>query len=59
MDGEAGILVSGFDASAGLVDLFYLMARTTWIEKSSDIDPLVPPPKWWIARLARILRPAM
>jgi len=29
LDGEASVIVSGFDASAGLVDLFYLMARTT------------------------------
>lgn len=59
LDGEADILVSGFDASAGLVDLFYLMTRTTWIERSSDIDPLLPPTSGWMARLARLVRPAI
>lgn len=56
MDGEAGVIVSGFDASAGLVDLFYLMSRTTWIERDSDIDRLVPAPSGWMTRLSRIVK---
>jgi phosphatidylserine/phosphatidylglycerophosphate/cardiolipin synthase-like enzyme len=59
LDGEAGVLVSGFDASAGLVDLFFLMARTTWIDDDADIDRLVPAPSRFMAWLARRVRPAM
>jgi hypothetical protein len=59
IDGEASVLVSGFQASAGLVDLYYLMARTTWIESAADIDRLVPPPKGLLARVARMIRDLM
>jgi hypothetical protein len=34
-DGEAMLIVSGPQASAGLVDFFYMMARTTWVDRSS------------------------
>ena len=56
MDGEAGVIVSGFDASAGLVDLFYLMTRTTWVESDSDIDRLVPAPSGLMTRLAHLVK---
>jgi hypothetical protein len=59
LDGEATVVVSGFDASASLVDLFYLMARTTWIDDTADIDRLVPAPRGIAARLARLIRLAM
>ena len=42
-DGEAMLIVSGPQASAGLVDLFYMMARTTWIETRAELDRLLPP----------------
>src|SRR5205814_248770 len=56
LDGEANVIVSGFQASAGVVDLFYLMARTTWVESNADIDRLVPAPRGLVARLAHFLR---
>ena len=59
LDGEASLIVSGFQASSGLVDLFYLMARTTWIEGDSEIDRLVPAPRGLFARLAHLIRFAM
>ena len=59
MDGEAGVIVSGFDASAGLVDLFYLMTRTTWVERDADIDRLVPAPSSLMTRLAHLVKFAM
>ena len=58
-DGELSVIVSGFDASVGLVDLFYLMARTTWIDREVDIDRLVPAPSRFMARLAQLVRFAM
>lgn len=56
LDGEATAIVSGFPASAGLVDVFYLMARTTWIQTTAQIDALLPPPHGLIAQLARWIR---
>ena len=51
LDGEATLLVSGFHAAAGVVDLYNLMARTTWVETSAEIDRLMPQP----GRLTRML----
>ena len=59
LDAEATVIVSGFKASAGLVDLFYLMARTTWIESNAEIDRLVPQPRGWLAKTARLIRDMM
>jgi hypothetical protein len=59
LDGEASVIVSGFQASSGLVDLFYLMARTTWIQRDAEIDRLVPAPRGLYARLAHFIRFAM
>jgi hypothetical protein len=59
LDGETSLIVSGFDASVGLVDLFYMMARTTWVEEQTEIDALVPAPNTLMVRLARILRLAL
>lgn len=59
LDGESVVIVSGVHTSAGLVDLFYLLARTTWVQDDSEIDPLVRPPAGMMARIARILRSAM
>lgn len=55
-DGEAALVVSGMHAAAGVVDLYYMMARTTWIDTKPELDQLVPIPKGIIARLARMIR---
>jgi hypothetical protein len=59
LDAECSVIVSGFDASAGLVDLFYLMARSTFVESRAEVDRLVPARGGIMARLARLLRAAM
>jgi hypothetical protein len=59
MDGEATILVSGIHASAGLVDLYYVMARSTWIESRSELDRLLTRPRGFMVRLARLVRLAL
>jgi len=41
-DGEATLIVSGPQASAGLADLFYMMARTTWIDRPAELEQLLP-----------------
>ena len=56
LDGEATMVVSGFHAAAGLVDLYFLMARSTWIENEAELDRLVPPPKSLMRRLGRLIR---
>jgi hypothetical protein len=54
-DGESSLIVSGFDAAMGLVDLYYLMARTTWVETPADVDRLVPRPSGLMRRVAHWL----
>jgi phosphatidylserine/phosphatidylglycerophosphate/cardiolipin synthase-like enzyme len=55
-DGEAMLIVSGPQASAGLVDLFYMMARTTWIDQPAELDRLLPRQSSIIHRVARWIR---
>lgn len=55
-DGEAMLIVSGPQASAGLVDLFYMMARTTWIDRPAQLDQLLPPGSSLMRRFARWIR---
>ncbi|HVX38297.1 MAG TPA: hypothetical protein VHB25_01895 [Gemmatimonadaceae bacterium] len=57
-DGEATLIVSGMQASAGLVDLFYLMARSTWIDDQRALDALVPRHTGLVRRLAWFVRDA-
>jgi hypothetical protein len=55
-DGEAILIVSGPQASAGLVDLFYMMARTTWIDRPDELERLLPRRASLIHRFARWIR---
>ena len=56
-DGETMLIVSGPEASAGLVDLFYMMARTTWIDRTgSELERLLPRRASIIHRFARWIR---
>lgn len=58
-DGEATVVVSGLHAAAGLVDLYYIMARSTWVETKPDLDRLLPRPKGLLGRIARLIRPLL
>jgi phosphatidylserine/phosphatidylglycerophosphate/cardiolipin synthase-like enzyme len=58
-DGEATLIVSGPQASAGLVDLFYVMARTTWIDRPAELEQLLPRQSSLIRRFARWIRSAL
>jgi len=58
-DGEAMVIVSGPQASAGLVDLFYMMARTTWIDRPAELERLLPRQGSFISRVARWIRAAL
>jgi len=55
-DGEAMLIVSGPQASAGLVDLFYYMARTTWIDRPAELEQLLPRRASIIHRFAKWVR---
>jgi hypothetical protein len=59
LDGEATLLVSGFHAAAGLADLYYIMARTTWLDSREELDRLLPKPRGVLGRLARMIRFAL
>ena len=58
-DGEAMLIVSGPEASAGLVDLFYMMARTTWIDRPAQLEQLLPRQSSLISRFARWVKAAL
>jgi hypothetical protein len=55
-DGETMLIVSGPQATAGLVDLFYMMARTTWVDRPADLERLLPRQGSLISRFARWIR---
>jgi hypothetical protein len=57
-DGEATVIVSGFEGSVGLVDLFYLMARSNWITTEAELQRYVPRHSSFMRRLARWFAPA-
>lgn len=56
LDAEATVIVSGIHAAAGLVDLYYIMTRSTWVTTKSELDRLLPRPGGLIGRIARVIR---
>lgn len=56
MDGEASLVVSGPMAAVGLVDSWFLMARSTWVTTQDELDRYLPPHDNWVRRLARYIR---
>jgi hypothetical protein len=59
IDGEATLVSSGIQGVAGLVDLFYLMARTTWVETPAELNRLLPEPSGFMRWLSQLIRPAL
>ena len=59
LDGEATLVVSGIPAAAGLVDLYYQMARTTWVTTPAQLETLLPPPSGWMRRIATLIRASL
>jgi hypothetical protein len=58
LDGEATVVTSGFQGADGVVDLYYLMARSTWIDDQRELERLLPGSTLF-GRLARLIWPAM
>ena len=56
LDGEATMVLSGLPAALGLVDIYTLMARSTWIETAGELDALLPPVTGWMQRIGRRIR---
>ncbi len=56
LDGEAVFVLSGMSGAVGVIDLYSLMARSTWIETQEELDRLIPPYKTWQKRLGRFAR---
>jgi hypothetical protein len=55
-DGEASVIVSGYHAAAGVVDLYNVMARSRWITTQAELDSYIPPPSNLMKRLVRWLK---
>ncbi len=58
-DAETTLIVSGLAASAGLADLFELMARSQWIENQTELNAFVPPQSDLLRRIAHFIRAAL
>lgn len=56
LDGKATVIVSGIHAAAGLVDLYYIMTRSTWVTSKAELDRLLPRPGGLMGRIARWIR---
>jgi hypothetical protein len=59
LDGEVTLIVSGLSAASGVVDLYYLMARSTWIDSQRELDALLPRPKTRARLIGRLIRYAL
>jgi hypothetical protein len=55
-DGEASVIVSGYHAAAGVVDLYNVMARSQWITTQEELDRYIAPPSGWMRRLVRWIK---
>jgi hypothetical protein len=55
-DGEASVIVSGFHAAAGVVDLYNVMARSRWITTQAELDQYIPPPSGFMRWLLRWIK---
>jgi len=59
LDAEASLITSGVHSSAGLVDLYYVMARSRWVNSLPELERHLPRQSWAMHRLARLVRPAL
>jgi phosphatidylserine/phosphatidylglycerophosphate/cardiolipin synthase-like enzyme len=58
-DGEATVVTSGFQGITGLVDLYYLMARSTWVTTRRELEAHLPRGSALARLLARLARPVL
>ena len=59
LDGEASMITSGPSASTGLVDLYFVMARSRWVETRAELEEYLPRKAGWLHWLAGVVRPAL
>jgi hypothetical protein len=55
-DGEASVIVSGYHAAVGVVDLYNVMARSRWVTSDAELDQYVPAPSSLMKRIANWIR---
>jgi hypothetical protein len=58
-DGEAAVIVSGYHAASGVVDLYNVITRSRWVTTPEEVDRYLPPKSSFIQRLGRWLKAAL
>ncbi len=53
LDGEVALTVAGLGAQAGLVDFALVCGLSTWVDRQSQIDALLPSPTAFQRLIAR------
>jgi hypothetical protein len=59
MDGEVAAVISGYYSLIGVIDLFFMSARTTWVDNLEELDELLPPESGWRRWLGRYIQKAL
>jgi hypothetical protein len=59
MDGEVAAVISGYYSLMGVIDLFFMSARTTWVDNLKELDELLPPESGWRRWLGRYIQKAL
>ncbi|MDB4889964.1 MAG: hypothetical protein JWL61_1819 [Gemmatimonadetes bacterium] len=55
LDAEATLVTSGVQGVAGVVDLYNLMARSTWIDDRAELERLLPEHRGFMAWLTKVI----
>lgn len=58
LDGEMTVVVSGIQAASGVVDLYFVMALSQWIDTEAQLDPLLPRQGAFTRWLSRVVKTA-
>lgn len=58
-DGEASVIVSGYHAAAGVVDLYNVMTRSRWVTTQEELDRHLPPPSGFMRWLVKWIKAAL
>ena len=59
MDGEVACVVAGHHSLVALVDLFFMMSLTTWVEDIETLDKVLPPYTGWKRWIGRYIMKAL
>ena len=59
MDGEVACVVAGHHSLVAIVDLFFMMSLTTWVEDIETLDKVLPPYTGWKRWIGRYIMKAL